>query len=118
MGWENPEISILLVDDREITRLNQKYFQRNYPTNVISFPMSGGDPQALNPHILGDVVISVETADRQAREAGEKTEEEVQFLLIHGILHLLGFDHEGSIRERRRMEAKERELFLLIADGS
>ena len=77
-----------------------------------------GDPWAINPHILGDVVISAETAERQAREAGQKAEEEILFLLIHGILHLLGFDHEASARERRRMETKERELFLLIADRS
>ena len=63
--------------------------------------------------ILGDVVISAETAERQAKEAGKKPEEEILFLMIHGILHLLGYDHEGVEKERREMEKKERELFSL-----
>jgi probable rRNA maturation factor len=110
LGYDGYELTVVLVDDREITRLNRRYFRRNRPTNVISFPMMDGTPVSLRAKILGDVVISAETARRDAREAGEKAEEELLFLMIHGILHLAGYDHEGSAAERRKMEAKEREF--------
>ncbi len=108
------ELSIVIVDDREITRLNRQYFRRNRPTNVISFPMGSGDPASLHSRILGDVVVSAETAKQQAEEAGGKAKGEVLFLLIHGILHLAGYDHEGTRDERKKMEAKEKELFSLL----
>ncbi len=109
-------MSIVITDDAEITPLNRRYFHRNRPTNVISFPMAAGEPHAVNPHILGDVVISAETAERQAISAGKKPQEEILFLMIHGILHLLGYDHEGSPGERKKMEAKERELYKRIQE--
>ena len=114
MGCEGHEVSLTIVDDAEITRLNRQYFHRNRPTNVISFPMADGNAAAIPPHVLGDVVISAETAERQARASGGKTEDEVLFLLIHGILHLAGYDHESSRGDRRAMESKERELFSLL----
>lgn len=114
MGYWSHEVSIVLTDDEGITRLNRQYFNRHRPTNVIAFPMAGGEPALINPQVLGDVVISVETARRQSRAIGGKTEDEVLFLMIHGILHLLGYDHEGSADERRAMEVKERELFSLL----
>ena len=118
LGLKDYELSIAIVDDAEITRLNRQYFRRNRPTNVISFPMSTGDPPDSPSRVLGDVVISVETAQRQAAEANRQGEEETLFLLIHGILHLVGYDHEGTAAERRKMEAKERELFFsLTAPG-
>ena len=76
--------------------------------------MAVGDPVSLHSRILGDVVISAETAKRQAEEAGGKAKDEILFLLIHGILHLAGYDHEGTADERRKMEAKEKELFNLL----
>ena len=112
---EKHEISILLVDDEEITRLNRQYFHRRRPTNVISFPMETGQPDALKPPLLGDIVISAETAERQACAVGGKAGEEILFLLVHGILHLLGYDHEGSKEKRQEMEVKERELFSLLS---
>ena len=114
MGCEDHELSIVLVNDEAITRLNRQYFHRNRPTNVISFPMGAGDPASLHSPILGDVVISTETAERQAAAVGGGAEEEVLFLLIHGILHLVGYDHEGSPGKRKEMEAKERELFSWV----
>jgi probable rRNA maturation factor len=110
LGYDGYELTVVLVDDREITRLNRRYFRRSRPTNVISFPMMDGTPVSLRAKILGDVIISAETAQRDAREAGEKAEEEILFLMIHGILHLAGYDHEGSAVERRKMEAKEKEF--------
>jgi hypothetical protein len=76
--------------------------------------MDFGNPAARPSRLLGDVVISAETAHRQAEAAGGKGNEEILFLMIHGILHLLGYDHEKSAEERRKMEAKERELFSLV----
>ncbi len=107
-------MNFLLVDDEEITRFNRQYFQRNRPTNVISFPMEPAGPAPTKERILGDVVISTETAERHASAVGGTAEEEILFLMIHGILHLLGYDHEGGKLERRQMEAKEKELFSMI----
>jgi probable rRNA maturation factor len=118
LGCEEHEVSIVIVDDEEITRLNRQYFHRTRPTNVISFPMTAGECGAINPQILGDVVISAETAKRQAAAVGGETGEEVLFLMIHGILHLVGFDHEGSPGARRKMEARERELFSSLVPPS
>ena len=118
LGYEGYELSIVITDDQEITRLNRQYFRRNRPTNVISFPMTADGLPLLPNKILGDVVISAETADRQAGKAGGKAKEEILFLLIHGILHLTGYDHEGTKEDREKMEAKEREIFsLLIRPG-
>jgi len=114
LGFQGYELSLVIVDDQEITRLNRQYFHRNRPTNVISFPMATEDPAGLHSKILGDVVISAETAKRQAEEAGGKAKDEIFFLLIHGILHLAGYDHEGTADERKKMEAKEKEFFSLL----
>jgi len=114
LGFQDYDLSIVIVDDQEMTQLNRQYFQRNHPTNVISFPMAAGDPANLPSKILGDVVISAETAKRQAEEAGGKGMNEVLFLLIHGILHLAGYDHEGAAEERKKMEDKERKLLSLL----
>jgi len=94
------EIGIVFVDDQQIRELNQRYLKRDRPTNVISFPMAQGEFPEINPQLLGDVVISVETAVREAEESGLSFEEEVAFLLIHGILHLTGYDHTGGGRPR------------------
>ncbi len=111
LGYEGYELTVVLVDDREITRLNRQYFRRNRPTNVISFPLMDDSPVSFPSRLVGDVVISAETARRDAGEVGKKAEDEILFLMIHGILHLAGYDHEGSVAERRKMEAKEKELF-------
>ncbi|MEW6616147.1 MAG: rRNA maturation RNase YbeY [Thermodesulfobacteriota bacterium] len=111
LGCPDCEISILMVDDMWIEKINKHYLSRSGPTNVISFPMAEGDFAGINPHVLGDVVISVETAKRQAEESEISMEEMLDFFLIHGILHLLGYDHEGSVAEAQVMRAKEKELF-------
>jgi probable rRNA maturation factor len=111
-GLESPdcEISILLIDDEQIEEINRNYFGRNRPTNVISFPMAEGKFNDINPYILGDVVISAETAEKQAMESQCTLEDMMDFLLIHGILHLFGYDHEGSDLRAQLMERKEEEL--------
>ena len=114
LGYDGYELSIVITDDHEITRLNRQYFRRNRSTNVISFPMIADSLPPPPNRILGDVVISAETARRQAGKAGGRAKEEVFFLLIHGILHLTGYDHEGAKEEREKMEEKEKEIFLRI----
>lgn len=113
-GLQNPEVSILLLDDAQIAGLNKQYLNRSGPTDVISFPLHDDFFGHIQPQLLGDVVISVETALRQACKRGAALEEELAALLIHGILHLLGYDHEASHRERKKMQAKEKEIFKII----
>jgi probable rRNA maturation factor len=108
------ELSILVVDDSEIENLNKDYLNRSGPTNVIAFPMKEGDFSDINPQLLGDVVISMETAGREALQSGISIEERFAQLLIHGILHLFGFDHEKSEQDARKMEKKSNELLGLI----
>ena len=116
LGLSNPEISILLLDDAQIADLNRRYRSRNYPTDVLSFPMAGGPYPAINPHLLGDVVISVETARRQAQARGCSLQAEIASLLIHGILHLLGYDHERSAAARMKMRRLEKKLVQRLGD--
>jgi len=107
------ELSILFVSDREIQKLNLQYRGKNKPTDVLSFLLNEGGVQHLTPHIaaLGDIVISVETTKRNAQKFGKTFEEELQFLLIHGFLHLLGYDHEKSKKEEKRMQRQEKILW-------
>lgn len=108
-------LSVLLVDDKQIREMNCRYLGRDRSTNVISFPMQEGEGAGLNPYLLGDVVISVDTAFRDAAEGCVPPMGEICFLLIHGILHLTGFNHEDVEEEEvLRMEARENELFALI----
>ena len=109
------ELSILLVDDARIRKLNRHYLRRDRATNVIAFPMKEGEFPALNPQLLGDLVISVDTARRQAPRFGLNHMETVLFLMIHGILHLVGYEHEGTRKGAREMALKEKELFRLLA---
>lgn len=108
------ELSILIVDDPQIENLNRKYLNRNGPTNVIAFPMREGEFSHLSPQLLGDVVISTDTAAREAQNAGITMEQRFNELLVHGILHLFGYDHETSDRDALSMERKSRELLDLI----
>ena len=92
---EDCEVSVLLTDDPHMTELNREYREIDAPTDVLAFAMQEGeDNNFLNANILGDVVISLETAERQAKEEVHSLEEEVAFLTVHGVLHLLGYDHQ------------------------
>ncbi len=114
-GCKDCELSVLIVDDEQIREINRDWLQRDWPTNVISFAMQEGEGAGVQPGILGDIIISAETAARDAGEAGIGYMDELHFLLLHGILHLLGYDHErGTEAEALRMEEKEREIFSLI----
>jgi probable rRNA maturation factor len=117
LDCHNVQLSILITDDREIAELNRQYLGRRGPTNVIAFPMREGEFSDIAPEILGDVVISIETAEREAREGEMELETRFSELLIHGILHLLGFDHESNEQQAHEMEEKSRELLVLIQKG-
>ena len=113
LGSEDRELSVLFTGDAEIAELNGEYRGKPKPTDVLSFPMSapGNNPTDL----LGDIVISLETAERQAREYGVSLQEEILRLLIHGLLHLHGHDHEGvPPAQAQRMRRKERQLFQSV----
>jgi len=113
LSLEEKELSVLLVNDRKIKSLNQSFRDKNTPTDVLSFPQFE-DEEGFDSILLGDVVVSLETAERQAKEHGLAFEEEVVLLIAHGLLHLLGYDHEISAKEEKRMQRKTLELFQLI----
>lgn len=114
LGLENAELSILLTDDNEIHALNRDYRGKDKPTDVLSFSQTEGDFGDIDADMLGDVVISLNTALRQAIENGHSAEREIDVLLIHGILHLAGYDHEKDEKEARAMRKKERLLLAKI----
>ncbi len=111
------EISVVFIDDDGILKLNREYRCINRPTDVLSFALNQGDLPDPQPGMWGDIVISVETAARQAVEAGDSFENEITRLLIHGALHLLGYDHEISMKEAARMRVKERKIISSMEKG-
>lgn len=104
------ELSLVITDDKQIAEINFQYLNRSGPTNVIAFPM--GDPEfpEVQPELLGDVIISLQTAEKEAVEAQYTIAERFTELLIHGILHLLGYDHETNEADARQMAEKSRAL--------
>lgn len=108
------ELSIAIVDDDEIATLNQTYLNRPGPTNVIAFAMREGAHADISPQLLGDVVISIETAHRESEAAGISPVKRFDQLLVHGILHLFGYNHETDEGEAAKMEEKSEELLKLI----
>ncbi len=101
------ELSVALVDDAEMSALNLRYRGVDAPTDVLAFAM---DEKADGARLLGDVVICLDTAARQADQRQAPFSDEVRTLLVHGFLHLLGYDHERSPQEARRMARKQRQL--------
>jgi len=95
LGIGERELSLLFVDDEGVRQINRDYLRRDRPTNVIAFSLAEGDFGDVNPGMLGDVVVSVETAAREARAAGIAIEDAILYLVLHGVLHLAGYDHEG-----------------------
>ncbi len=108
------ELSIVLLDDAQITILNRDYLHREGPTNVIAFPMREGEYAEINPELLGDVAISLETAEKESLDAGQSMPDRLIELLIHGILHLFGYDHEKLEAEAEKMETKSKELLEIL----
>jgi len=99
---EGREFHCLITDDRELRRLNRQFLGADYPTDVLSFPAVAG------AGTLGEMAISARRAAAQAREYGHSTVEEIRILMLHGLLHLLGMDHESDRGEMARAEARWR----------
>ena len=114
MDCPDSELSLVFVDDADIEKLNKQYLQRGGPTNVIAFAMREGAFADLSPHVLGDVVISVETAAREAQRAGISLQDRLTALMIHGILHLLGYAHENDDEKARVMQARSEALLARV----
>ncbi len=108
---DRSELGILLTDDEQIRDLNRKYADEDKATDVLSFSLREGEEFVSPDDVtrLGEVIISYPTAERQAKEAGQAVADEVSHLLVHGILHLLGYDHLASDDERK-MRIREDEL--------
>lgn len=115
-GSGNAELSILIVNNRVMRTLNRQYRGLDKPTDVLSFLPSpatftyreGGAGEGKPVRFLGDIVVSMEKTHAQAAERGHSPDKEFKILLIHGILHLLGYDHEVSRAEAQRMRRKEK----------
>ncbi len=118
LGEASSELTVSLVGDVEMQSLNRDYRGKDHPTDVLAFATREGVRIPGDENQLGDVIISLDTAARQARERGHSVAEEVRTLLVHGILHLLGYDHERSVAEARRMKAKERRLVQVLHQKS
>jgi probable rRNA maturation factor len=114
LGCADRELSVVFGSDRLLQTLNRDYRQQDRPTNVLAFPQSGTWANAPVSPLLGDVIVSVPMAGREAYHLQQSLEERVTFLIIHGLLHLLGYDHEQSLLERRRMEALEAEVMQYL----
>jgi probable rRNA maturation factor len=117
LGYGKSELSLLIVNDGRMKKLNTQFRNIAKATDVLSFPQSQDAGGAKASPVLGDVVLSAETARRQARDHHLVFQEELILLAIHGILHLLGMDHERSPAEELRMQRKTRHLFDKIFPG-
>lgn len=113
------EVDITIVDDEEIHTLNREYRNVDRPTDVLSFALDEGEedePELIDgpeEHLLGDIIISAETAQRQGEEFGHGLEREIVYLAVHGLLHLLGYDHMTD-EDKKIMRAKEEEALREI----
>ncbi len=128
------EVSLLLCGDRRMRSLNKRYRGIDKTTDVLSFPMQaagslslpagdaclkpGPSPsQSPGQKLLGDIVISIPTACRQAKQSGHSLKNELDRLIVHGLLHLVGYDHEKNAYQARKMRSKERELLEALSAG-
>jgi probable rRNA maturation factor len=114
LAYYDSELSIVLVDDGQMSSLNKKYRNRRGSTNVLAFAMSEGEFGDISPELLGDVIISLPTAQREAEEAGISLDNMISRLLIHGILHLVGFEHDRGEDAAREMEQRSSELLAIL----
>ncbi|MGE5219082.1 MAG: rRNA maturation RNase YbeY [Chloroflexota bacterium] len=113
-GQKAAELSLALIGNGEMQKLNARYRGKDYPTDVLSFPAGVGLPVAAP--LLGDVIISVEKAAEQAKERRHPLDYEMVTLLIHGVVHLLGYDHERSAKEARLMKRLEQRIYRQLCE--
>ena len=124
MGDPEGELSILFTSDREIRGLNRQFRKKDKVTDVLSFPPGADDALgapdvsgAPDAGVLGDIAISLPQAKKQAKRIGNSFEREVLFLLVHGLLHLLGYSHEGSKKDERKMIEMQKKLMKVGYQG-
>jgi probable rRNA maturation factor len=110
------DLTIVLTDNAQLHELNRDYLGIDAPTDVLSFPASETDPETARRY-LGDILISVPRAEEQARTAGHPLEAEVQLLIVHGTLHLLGYDHAGK-EDKTRMWKAQAEVLERLGLGN
>jgi probable rRNA maturation factor len=110
------DLSVVLAGDARLRTLNRKYLDRDAPTDVLSFPAGETDPETGRRY-LGDVVVSLPRAESQARAGGHSLQEEVQLLVVHGVLHLLGHDH-GARGDKKRMWTAQAEILMRLGISS
>lgn len=115
LALSEAELSIVLCDDAFIQPLNRDFRGKDMPTDVLSFSQREGEEADPDDPVLGDVIISVQTATRQAAGRGYGTDKELRVLLVHGLLHLLGYDHIEP-DEAREMQTEERRLLALLGE--
>ena len=113
-GHAESELSILLVDDKRMSGLNSSWRHREGPTNVLAFSLSEGEEPVMAGNLLGDIVISIDTAAREAAEEKRTLQHRLDILLVHGYLHLIGYDHEKSAADAKRMVKKEGEILQQV----
>ena len=116
LGLLEAELSLLFVDDPQIQALNRRYLHRDKPTNILAFPMRNGEFSTLHSQLLGDLVISVEMAKRQSNRFGLDEMGVIILLMVHGVLHLMGYEHEGTQKGAREMAIKQKELFQHVKE--
>jgi probable rRNA maturation factor len=110
LGCNRQELSIVFSNDQFIRNLNRTYRQKDYPTNVLAFPQDQSEFDHPDTSLLGDIVVAAPTAAREAHALAQSVEDRLFYLIIHGLLHLLGYDHERSTEDRLAMEAREEEI--------
>jgi probable rRNA maturation factor len=113
LACHDAELSILITDDLHIAELNSHFLKREGPTNVLAFPIKPNDSIEPETRMLGDIVISLDAAMRDAKIFGENLTKMIDRLLIHGLLHLLGYDHEQA-EETAKMEEETERLLAMI----
>ena len=114
IDFEEAELSIVLCSDAHIQALNRDWRGKDAPTDVLSFPQQEGEGLLEDDEVLGDLVISIDTARRQAGELGHDLDQELAVLLVHGLLHLLGYDHEDDEQEAEEMRGAEGRLLAKL----
>ena len=110
IGYESAQLSIVVVNDRRMRELNRVYRGRDSSTDVLAFSQQEGEGAGIHAEVMGDVVISAEPAARQAAESGSTLKKECDLLIVHGVLHLAGFDHVGKASAKARMERWTRKI--------
>ncbi len=115
LNLDNVELSISLVDNETIQNINREWRGKDRPTDVLSFPLDEDTPSGYKYRLLGDVIISLPYAKKQAEEIGLSYREEILRLLIHGILHLLGYDHETSEEDAKIMFSLQDKIFSKLS---